>query len=697
MKKTTIVGTTALTALASAISSQVLASTQPEKSFKIDEEVIITASPVHGDEDKVIQGITVLSGEGLREKAATSIGETLQNEPGISSATFGPSVGLPVIRGQTANRVKVMQNSVDTLDASKTSPDHASGTEPLLAERIEVLRGPSTLRFGNGAIGGVVNIIDNRIPTSVPESTESAIELRHNSANSGDNAVFKIDGGEGNIAWHLDGLYRSTNNIKIDGPAALEHDEEEHEEGEEEHGHEEDETTIGFIDNTDANTKNFTGGLSWAGEDSFVGFSISRLENNYGIPPGGHVHEEEHEEGEEEHEEGEEHEEEEEIIRIDLEQTRYDVKGGINNPWEGIEDLTFSLAYNDYRHVELEGEEDGTVFTNDAWEGRLELVHEQWGDWKGAFGLQAQMADFAAIGEEAFVAPADISNYGVFWLEDLQKDEWHIELGLRAERQEIDPINGAAVSHNTLTLSGAAQWLFADNQHLSLSLTNAERAPSVEELFSDGEHLATSQFIIGNSSLEEETSLNYELGYHYHGDGVDLTAFAFYNDISDFIYERNLGMEDPESGLPMFEYMQEDATFTGVEAELDIAINEQLSLGFFGDYVRADLDAGGDLPRITPARFGTELAYQAGNWNTNLRWTEVQDQDRPGDNEEATEGYSRVDANFSYRIATDNGDYTLFVRGNNLLNETIRDATSFLREVAPQAGRGFTMGVRVTF
>ncbi|MGS2724653.1 TonB-dependent receptor [Porticoccus sp. GXU_MW_L64] len=682
--KQTILANKSLLALAvgATIPGQVFAQNIQQPQFSIDEEVIITASPVHGDEDKVIQGISVLSGDELREQAAATLGETLQGELGISSASFGPGVGLPVIRGQSANRVKVLQNSIDTLDVSSTSPDHANGTEALLAERIEVLRGPSTLRFGNGAIGGVVNVIDNRIPESVPESTEAAIELRHNSANSGDNLVFKVDGGEGNIAWHLDGLYRSSNNLEIDGPALRE--EEEHEEGEEE-----EETTIGFVDNSDASTSSVTGGLSWVGENSFVGFSISRLENNYGIPPGAHGHEEE--EGEEEEEE------EEEIIRIDLEQTRYSLKAGVNNPWSSVEELSFSFAYNDYQHIELEGEETGTVFDNEGFEGRLELVHKPWGDWKGAVGLQFKQTDFAAVGDEAFVAPADISNYGLFWLEDLQRDDWHFELGLRAERQEIDSDTGVTASHTTTTASAASQWLFTDNQHLSFSLTRAERGPSVEELFSSDEvpHLATGVFESGNPNLTEEASLNYELGYHYHSDAVTLRAFLFYNDISDFIFLSDSGIVMDE--LPVFNYLQQDATFQGAEAELNIALNEQLTLNLFGDYVRAELDAGGDIPRITPARIGTELAYDANNWKAKLSWTEVQDQDRPGEGEEATAGYSRVDTSLSYLIDGSNASYTLFLRGSNLLDEDIRDATSFLREFAPQAGRSFELGVRIEF
>ncbi|UTW44986.1 TonB-dependent receptor [bacterium SCSIO 12696] len=659
---------------------------------KAQEEIITTASPVHNDQDKVIQGITVLSGDLLLETAAASIGETLKNQPGISTASFGPSVGLPVIRGQNANRVKVLQNNIDTLDASNTSPDHASGTEPLLAERIEVLRGPSTLRFGNGAIGGVVNVIDNRIPTTVPEGIESALELRHNSANNGDNAVFKIDGGEGNFAWHLDGVYRSSNNISIDGPALLE--EEEHEEEEEEH--EEEETTIGFVDNSDANTKSASAGFAWVDEDNYAGFSISRLENNYGIPPGAHAHEE----GEEE--EGEE--EEEEIIRIDLEQTRYDFKAQVADPWGGFESLNIDIAYNDYEHVELEGDEVGTRFTVDGWEGRIEAVHNPWENWHGAIGLQLKMTDFAAVGEEAFfeedffVAPVEISNYGFFWLEDLQTENWHLELGVRTERQEITPVNSPQVAHNTTTLSVATQWLFADNQHFSISLTSAERAPTVEELFSNGAHLATRQFIFGDTSLEEEASTNFELGYHYHGD-FELSAIVYQNDIRDFIYQLRTGEE--MEGLPVFNYIQQDAVFTGFEITASKPITDTLTVNVFGDQVRASLDSGlgisRDVPRITPTRYGAELEYQQDQWSAKLRWTEVDDQNRAGEGETTTPGYTDVDANISYKLNAAGGDHTLFLKVGNLLDEQIRHSTSFLRNEAPAAGRHIQVGIRTTF
>ncbi|WIO74804.1 TonB-dependent receptor [Porticoccaceae bacterium LTM1] len=644
------------------------------------EELVTTASPIHNDEDKVIQGVTVLSGDKLREKSAATLGETLSAEPGISSASFGPGVGLPVIRGQSANRVKVMQNSLDALDASSTSPDHANSAEALLAERIEVLRGPSTLRYGNGAIGGVVNVIDNRIPSELSDQISGGLELRQSSVNQGSNAVFKLNGSSDQLAWHLDGLYRSSNNIEIPGPARHLH-EEDHEE------HDEEETTFGFIDNTSARAHSVAGGLSWISEQGHLGLSISQLQNLYGIPAGAHIHHDD-----ELHEE--EHEEEEGGVRIDLEQTRYELSGERLNPFAGIETLNLSVAYNDYQHRELEGNEIGTRYESDGWEARLEAIHANWGNWKGAIGLQAREVDFSAIGEEAFIAPYKTTNTGLFWLEDLEVNNWHVELGLRGERQESDLQKSGSISHSTVTASAAAQWLFTENQHLSLSLTRAERAPSAEELFAEGVHIATSQYIIGNDNLDVERSNNYELGYHFHGE-TRLQVFAYYNDIADYIYQQANGEELEE--MPVYYYQQQDAVFKGLEAEWQIPLNENINVELFGDYVRAEFKNGSDVPRIPPLRIGAEISYDMDIWSASLRWTDASKQDRPGENEEATAGYSKLDASFNYHIGTQAADYVLFLRGDNLLNEEIRNATSFLREVAPQAGRNIEIGVRVQF
>ena len=288
------------------------------------EEVVVTASPFEKKRDAVNQPVGILSGDQLRQEAAATIGETLSGQLGVSSSSFGPGVGLPVIRGQSANRVKVMQDSISTLDVSSASPDHAVAIEPLLAERIEVLRGPATLRYGSGAIGGVVNVIDNRIPDRMPEELEGAFELRHATVNNENSGVFALnDGGKG-VAWHLDGLYRDSADLRINGLAASNADDPS-------------ETSEGFIANTDAQTLGGTAGISRIGENGFIGVSVSYLDNNYGIPPGAHAEEE----AMAAEESGEEY------VRIDLRQTRYDLKGRLDQPFDGFEKLTFRLGYND--------------------------------------------------------------------------------------------------------------------------------------------------------------------------------------------------------------------------------------------------------------------------------------------------------------------------------------------------------------
>lgn len=653
-----------------------------------DEEVIVSASPLEKSHSDNTRPAAVLSGDQLRTQATATLGETLQGQLGVSSASFGPGVGTPIIRGQQGNRVKVMQDNLDNLDAANSSGDHANTTEALLADRIEVLRGPQTLRYGSGAIGGIINIIDNRIPdqrlsTSDEAVLEGAVEVRHSSVNDETASLLRFDGGRGAFAWHLDGLYRDSANVDIPGKADV-------------HGG--DETSDGFIDNSDSQASGGTLGASWIGDRGFVGLSINTMENNYGIPPGGHEHhEEEHHEEEGHEEEGQE--EEEEAIRIDMQQTRYDVKAGLEKPFAGIENLRLRLGYVDYEHTELENGVPGTTFDSDALEGRLELVHTPSGNWQGAFGLQVLDRDFAAVGDEAFIPATDTQSIGVFVVEELNLERWLLELGARLEHQSIDADTGASESHNSLSLSFATQLRLSEQQHLNLVLSRAQRAPAIEELYSDGAHLAEQIFILGDENLDRETSHNIEFGYSFHGnekyDGWEVDVNLFYNDIEDFIYRRNT--QDEREELPLFVYDQEDATYKGAEAQVRIPLNQQFSVRLFGDYVRAKLDRGGDVPRVTPPRVGAELLFEHNDWQAQLRLVEVSQQDHPGDFEEKTDGYTRLDLQLHHTFTWHDNSAMVFVKGQNLLDEEIRNAASILRESAPEAGRGFTAGVRFSF
>ncbi|HEY8567847.1 TonB-dependent receptor, partial [Microbulbifer sp.] len=483
-------------AIACALSSAVSAETTADKRDNL-EEVNVTVSPLAKPADAVAAPVSVLSGDELRKSAAATLGQTLNSQLGVANASFGGGVGLPVIRGQSANRVKVLNDNLDVADASNTSSDHAASIEPLLANSIEILRGPAALRYGSGAIGGVVNVIDGRIPTRVPEAIEGAVEMRHDTANSQDAGVFRLQGGAGSLAWYLDGVYRDSGNTQIPGLAIREHDDHE---GEEE-AHEEEFNTDGYVGNTNTRAKSGSAGLSWVTDSGFVGMSVNRLENNYGIPLGAHAHHEEEEPIPGEILESEEHDEE--AVRIDLAQTRYDLKGEHDFGDDYWDKLSFRVGHNDYEHVEIEHGEPGTRFTNKAWESRVELTHDDGGQWRGAYGLQLSRKDFAAIGDEAFIRPSITDSIGAFTMKEREWGSWHLDLGARVENVTINPEYGNDKDFDLVGLSSAIQYFLAEHQHLSLGLTSAERAPVAEELFADGAHLAESRYIIGSESLDK--------------------------------------------------------------------------------------------------------------------------------------------------------------------------------------------------
>ncbi|WP_305907577.1 TonB-dependent receptor [Methylomarinum sp. Ch1-1] len=654
---------------------------------------LIISMPLSQSTANTALPVSILSGDELRMKAASTIGETLKNEPGITSQSFGPGVGQPVIRGQSGSRVHVLQNGLGSLDVSSLSPDHGNSTESLWAERIEVLRGPATLLYGSGAIGGVVNVLDNRIPDAVPEAmVEGAVEQRYNTVNEGKSTAFKLDGGKGILAWHLDGFYRDSINLQIPGSAVDEAIvEEEHDEHEE--------SSEGRLLNSNTRARSGTAGFSLIGDRGFVGFSINHLDNNYGVPPGAHEHEEE--EGAEQ-------------VRIDMKQTRYDMKAEIDNPLEFAESLRVRLGYNDYQHIELENGEAGTIYSNEGFESRVELVQKPWAFFDhGVFGVQSKNSEFSALGDEAVVPKSDIDSFGIFTVQDIHTEHVTYEMGMRVEQQWIDPVDRAESSHTPVSFSTSAIWSVTDQDSIKLTFSRSQRAPDIQELFSNGPHLATASYEIGDAGLIEETSHNLELGIHIDREWLQADFNLYQNWVQDYITQINNGLffdHDAETisavcggdCLPVFQSQQKDAEFQGFEAQVTIPLWRsdygQLDSQFFGDYVRGRFSDGSDIPRMPPLRYGMELAWKNSDWTANIRMTRAERQDNPGLNEAETDGYWSLNAGANYRLSvTEHADMLLFVKANNLLDDDIRNAVSYLRNVAPEAGRGAEMGVRIEF
>ena len=661
---------------------------------RIHEDLTVSATAQRKSISDVAQAIDVLNEQDLFEKTGTTIGGTLEKEPGIHSTYFGPGAGRPVIRGLSGDRIRVLEGGLGTGDASTVSADHAVSTDMLTTERVEVLRGPATLRYGSNAVGGAVNIIDNRIPEFLPDSPlEGEVGLRFNTVADERSGAASLNGSVGSLAWHADYADRDTGDYEIPG-----HPELEPEVGEEESG---------ILENSSLTSKKGAVGLSFIKNRGFLGLSVTRFESNYGIPGHGH-----------EHEKGKDGEEEEPAVRIDLEQQRLDLRGSLNldaGPWQSL-NLRYGQA--DYEHLELEGAETGTRFDNDAREARLEAVHLNWGPFtSGSFGVHYRDRDFQALGEEAFVPPNQTKQYAAFVYEEFEKETWNFSAGLRVERQETDgeflehghagegegqeENEGERINRDFSGLSGSLGFVFFKEKPLGLAinLTHTDRAPTPEELFSNGPHLATDSFEVGNPELNEEKSLGANISLRRTRGLVTGEVNLFTNQFSDFIYQASTGEE--EDGLEEFVYRQQDADFYGGELHLDTTLwhtePHHLHLELTADFVRAELDNGEDLPRISPNRYRADLEYQQSQFWIKTSVTRTASQNRLAPGETATAGYTILDASAGYRFFAGGVSHELLATGTNLGDEVGRVHTSFLKDRIILPGRNFTLAYRLRF
>ena len=665
------------------------ASANAEESNEGIEEVVVIAHPLSGE--GLSQASDVLEGEELNRKRTTNIGETLAKQPGIRSAQFGNAVGRPVIHGLGGARVRIMEDRIDTLDVSVTSADHAVAVEPFIAERIEVLKGPSTLLYGSGAIGGVVDVHTGRIPHDVPEKAiTGGIETRYDDNTEGNATSVKLNGGGGQFAWHLDGTFQDGDDYEIPGFAEsarlrAAEEEEEGEDGEEE--------ARDILPGSEFDSKSYAGGVSYVFDGGFVGIAVSEIDSEYGLP-GGH-----HEEGEE----GEEEEEEEEgTPTLELEQTRVDFELGLENPFGNFSSLNVRFGINDYEHQELEPNgEVGSTFTNEAWELRTDLVYEN-ENWNGAFGFQHTDREFSAVGEETFVPPVDTRDTGLFWIAERSFDGFDLELGARIGEVSHEPQTGSDEDFNTYAASVGFVIPVATDWQLGIVADIASRAPIAEELFSNGPHLVTNAFEVGDPDLDSEQAANLAATLSYNGSLWQGSVTTYYTQFSDFIFEQGTG--ETEDGLPIFQFQQDDARFFGIDAELSaqLAAWEGGSFGarLLADYVDAELDVSGNdnVPRIPPLRYGVGFDLAIGKVNASIDYIRVDDQDDIAGQELETDAYNDLSAyvGATFPFSTD-ASLTVFVAGKNLTDDEQRRHVSFIKDFAPAPGRTIEAGLRVLF
>ena len=645
--------------------------------------VVVSADPFGSQEQAAILSPTrVLSGDSLRDKLSGSLGETLMQEPGIHSSGFSPGSSRPVIRGLEGPRVKVLQNGMSNGDLSAISNDHAVGISTFSAQQIEILRGPATLLYGSGAIGGAVNIVNGRIPTELEARPTGEAELRAGSVDNSSAVAFSADRAAGNIGLHVDGNLLRTGDYRIPG-------------------------------NSNANPSNGpgdTGRLSFSGNREnnlgigasliqswgYVGASISQIDKLYGVHG------------------------RDESSKIDLQQNRFDLDSLIRSPFAGFDSIRFKLGQTEYQHTELQSGIDPHVkFTNRALESRVELSHQAMAGWRGRLGFQTdgstvQALDLNHVGEST-VPRTRSSSIAVFIVEETDIGAVRLNAGARLEQVERRPVEATYRNFTLGSASFGALWRFTPGYDLGSTVSLAQRAPTPEELYSHGAHHPTETYDIGDVSLRRETSQNIDLSLQKTEDKLRWKANVFQNKISNFVYG-SIGAEvcadtgqDASGGcvagvesLPTRTFSQNNATLRGYEVDVNYNLHEYGWFGrAFADDSRGTLDNLGYLPLQPVMRVGTTLGYQDANWRSSLSILNASSQTRIANanvsNETTTRGYTRVDANISWRQRMGENELTWFVSARNLLNEEIRLSTSLLKDYVPQPGRNFIVGLRTRF
>jgi iron complex outermembrane receptor protein len=644
------------------------------------EDVIVTGAPFGVTDRASLLAVAVIDSEALAVAPSATLGDLVNGLPGVRSTNFAPGASRPVIRGLSGPRVQVLTNGLGMIDASSVSPDHQVAVDPAEADRIEIVRGPSTLVFGGSAIGGVVNVIDERIPTHrVDDGFDGHISAQASSVDDGTSFGGHLTANLGPLVATIDGFTRDAGDIDV--PVFPESRRKLAEEGEEAG----DERSVA---NTFIKLDQWGAGLSYVGSRGFLGLSVKKVETTYGVP--GHEHE--HEEGEEEHAE------EEGGVSIGLEQTRYDLRGELNFDTGPFKTARLSAAQADYTHTEYEGDEVGTRFLSDGYEGRFELVQRDRGGWKGVIGGQVLQRDFDAIGDEAYVPRTRIEERGVYTVQRLDHGKVGIEGGLRFDTRSLD----SALASRDFDNVSASAGVFArpvTGLFVGLSLARNERAPSEVELFAQGAHVATGAFEQGDIGLKSETATSLEATAHYVRGPFEADLHVYHADYDGFIDLRPTGLEDADSHMPIFNYVQTDATLKGFELEGSYALWEdgdrKLSLEGAADYVHADTDLG-PAARIPPWSATARLAWTSARYDVAGEVRHVAEQDRVADFELSTDSYTLLNVSAAFRPFAD-PRLTVFAEAHNLTDEEAREHVSFLKDIAPLPGRNLRLGVAYRF
>lgn len=674
-------------------------------------EILISATPLEREAFALSQSTSMLDSREINRRMAPSIGDMLSGVPGVASSGYAPGASRPVIRGQDNYRVNVLQNGLSAQDVSALSPDHPVAVNPFNARKVEIIRGPATLMYGATSNGGVVNIMDGRVPTQIATAPATGeLNGRVTSGNFERSGALLVEGGTGNYAYHMDGALLRSDDFNIPGYALT--DAVRDSLSPDVQGRDQFKRLL----QSDIETKSYAFGNSYVWDKGYVGVAVSHMDTRYGIPndprtftPG---------------EPGEE-------VFIQARKSRGELQGQIRDIGEAIEKVDFRAALSDYYHFEIANDVPAIKFENAGFDARAQATHRPCGPFEGAFGFQIQRSMVSGLGEEIFLLPSDTITGSFFFFEEAKVNEYlRVQFGARMDHQYIGRGERSSLVEQELTpeeeelgldptllaetdparqreftcLSGSVGVVWNPDEKkeyaVALSMPYTERAPQAEELFANGPHEATRQFFIGNGNLDKETSVGVDLSLRKQAGFVTGSVGGFFTRYNNFITPANTGMI--EDNLPVFVYTATDAEFYGAEADISFHLldtkDHEVHLEIKADYtVATDASTGRPLPRIPPLRLMPAIVYQGKALGARVGIEQVFSQDRTAEFETATDGYTFVNAEISYRLTDDPMSWEVVLFGRNLTDAEGRNHLSFLKDVAPLQGRYVGLSARMKF
>ena len=664
------------------------------------EELTVSSAFLDGDASSINNPIHVIQHSDFSKKGVSTLAESIDTLLGVTNQDYGASVGQPIIRGMSGNRVKVLNNGLVVRDVAFMGADHPIEVDIGGIQQIEIVKGPSSILYSNGAIGGIVNIVDSTISKEDVLENVFNVGFESQSVNDGDNFNINYSGSVDGFNLFFSHSHKNLDNFDIPDEAVIHEEEEE--------GHEE----SSFLANSDSKMAATRLGISKTGDWGYYGISSVIIDQFNGVPFHG---EEEHAEGEEE----EEHEEERifavtdsSVINIEGE---YLLDGIVNSIAYSLRETDSSLT-EQHAEEEHEGEEEeeeeheehgATTFTNNSEEAQIILdISNANNEQKLVFNLANSESSVVKEVGTPSMRPAETSESTIGYYLGTNFNELNMDLGIRYDQINVKGstqsiVNATDITNHdldfdNLSFSASFNRAISDNFEATLGISNVERAPSSTELLMNGKHMAIQRFELGSVSLDSEEASNIDLELSYELNDIEFNLLYFQNDIDNYIYLQDNANGTKLEGVVIANHSQKDAEFDGYEfsisSDFDL-YDGNLAVLIGTDSVDGKFKDGTNIPRITPSRNIYSFVYTQDDLIFDLSLKEVKSQNDTASGETPTAGFELLDlmVSKSFSIYSDE-DLTLSLFGTNLFNEIARNHASYVKNEVPLAGRN--LGLR---